>query len=230
MAIEVLTTRVLKEHLYDNLTDLCRIMRRHGSDKGITWHNYTPVYDLMFSHLRDRDDVQVFELGIGTNNPDLPSSMGINGTPGASLRGWKEWMPKARIVGADIDRNILFREESIETYYVDQRSANTIHDLWSAIPGDATFDIIIDDGLHTFEANDNFLRHSHDRVRPGGFYIIEDILEDDIASFEASIPEYKEWFAEVVLCKLPHKINKCDNNLLILYKNPLEADVSMVVI
>ena len=37
-------------------------------------------------------------------------------------------------------------------------------------------DIIIEDGLHTFEANVSFLEESLDRLRLGGIYITEDIM------------------------------------------------------
>ena len=40
--------------------------------------------------------------------------------PGASLRVWKEFFTKAKIFGADIDKNTLFREKRIQTFHVDQ--------------------------------------------------------------------------------------------------------------
>ena len=81
-------------------TELCKIMGKSGSDKGNinlsnTAHNYTILYDYLFSHLKDKE-IRLFELGLGTNNPNLPSSMGINGVPGASLYGWKEYFPKQK--------------------------------------------------------------------------------------------------------------------------------------
>ena len=38
-------------------------------------------------------------IGIGSNNPNLPSSMGADRVPGASLRAWRELLPGAQIVG-----------------------------------------------------------------------------------------------------------------------------------
>src|SRR5271170_5540254 len=63
-------------------TAMCRVMARHGSDKG-TKHNYTTIYSVLFGKLRKRP-LRIFELGLGTNNPHFASSMGVYGTPGAS--------------------------------------------------------------------------------------------------------------------------------------------------
>ena len=42
------------------------------------------------------------------------------GKPGASLRVWRDYFPNAIIYGADIDKDILFAEERIKTFYIDQ--------------------------------------------------------------------------------------------------------------
>ena len=71
------------------------VMTRYGSDKGDhDNHNYTTVYSVLLEAFRDRP-VRVFELGLGTNNPEIPSSMGIDGRPGASLRAWRGYLPNA---------------------------------------------------------------------------------------------------------------------------------------
>jgi hypothetical protein len=93
-------------------------MTRHGSDKGKGqgWHNYTTIYSVLFGKLHDQPFL-IFELGLGTNNPNFPVNMGINGRPGASLRAWRELFPRALVYGADIDRDILFEEDRIKTFY-----------------------------------------------------------------------------------------------------------------
>jgi hypothetical protein len=52
--------------------------------------------------------------------------MGRTGTPGASLRAWRDYFPNAEIYGADIDREILFEEERISAFYVNQLSESAI--------------------------------------------------------------------------------------------------------
>ena len=50
----------------------------------------------------------------------MPHHMPIDSTPGASLRAWRDFFPNATILGADLDREVLFEEERITTGYMDQ--------------------------------------------------------------------------------------------------------------
>jgi len=197
-------------------TRICDIMSKYGSDKGNGWHAYTPVYSEIFKELFDKK-LKIFELGIGTNNPNLPSTMGMSGRPGASLRGWRECFPSADIFGADIDRNILFSEDRIQTFYCDQLDRAAIHELWANPELRDGADIIIDDGLHTFEANANFLAGSLRYVRDGGFYSVEDIPRHDLESWRKQLPIYAKDFPDFdfALLELPSPINHFDNNLMI---------------
>jgi SAM-dependent methyltransferase len=106
------------------------------------------------------------------------SNMGVFGAPGASLRAWRQLFPHAVIYGADIDRAILFEEDRIKTFYCDQLDRSSIRELWGHPALSAGMDIIIEDGLHTFEANVSFLEESLDHLRPGGIYVTEDIGRD----------------------------------------------------
>jgi SAM-dependent methyltransferase len=193
-------------------------MTRHGSDKGRAWHNYTTIYSVLFGKLRDHP-LLIFELGLGTINPNFPGSMGINGRPGASLRGWRELFPHALVYGADIDRDVLFEEDRIKTFYCDQLDSVAIRDLWSQPVLQGGMDIIIDDGLHTFEGNTSFLDGSLERLRPGGVYVIEDILQETIEKWRNQLEIiYSKRFPnhEFALVALPNSVNDYDNNLLIV--------------
>jgi glycosyltransferase involved in cell wall biosynthesis len=159
-------------------TEMCRVMTKFGSDKGRS-NNYTPLYWALFKGRHDQP-LRIFELGLGTNNPDLLSNMGVFGAPGASLRGWRQLFPHALVYGADIDREILFEEHRIKTFYCDQLDGASIRELWSHPDLRDGADIIIEDGLHTFEANISFLEASLDHLRPGGIYVTEDIVWDSI--------------------------------------------------
>ena len=200
-----------------SLTDICNIMRRFGSDKGDGRHNYTKVYDVLLRERRS-DKLDIFEVGLGTNNEDVLSSMGPTGIPGASLRGWREYLPNARIVGADIDKRILFHDDRIETYFVDQLDASTIAALWREVetPG---FDLMIDDGLHTFEANATFVLGAYDRLNPGGIFIIEDIIDQDVnlLRFDAFLRGFRQ---PAALIRLPHATNHVDNIMAIIGAGP----------
>lgn len=191
--------------------ELCSIMKKYGSDKGGDWHNYTRFYYDIFDKLGTKN---IFELGLGTNNITIPSNMGADGVPGASHRGWKEWFPNAMVWGADIDKNILFSDDRIQTFYVDQTNPLAIRELVAKIPDQ---DIIIDDGLHTFEANHCFWKHMYTRVKPGGMYVIEDINLRDFALFESHFDEYTRYFEKVQIVELSSNHNKLDNALVVMY-------------
>ena len=77
--------------------------------------------------------------------------------------------------------------------------------------------------VHTFSANISFLDGSLDRVRAGGFYIIEDILSSDLnrwvdvleTVYARRFPTY-----EFSLVALPNRLNwHDDNNLLIVHRH-----------
>ena len=206
-------------------TELCTIMDKHGSDKGLGWHNYTTVYTHIFDQLdfKNKSNVNIFEVGLGTNNINLPSNMGINGKPGASLKGWSEYFQNANIFGADIDKDILdaIRDEKnrIDTFYVDQCSAETIRSMWvNPRLLDKKYDLFVDDGLHTFEAASTLLRESHHVIKENGVYIVEDIHLYDIDKYLNMMPQYKEWFKHAEILVIPHATNTLHNNILILQK------------
>ena len=92
--------------------------------------------------------------------------MGINGKPGASLRVWREYFKNAQIFGADIDKEILFKENRIETYYVDQLNRDSIKNMWKEINKN-NFDLIIDDGLHNYDAGKNLFLESFHNTSTG---------------------------------------------------------------
>lgn len=169
-----------KHYDYNIPTELCNLMDNYGSDKGPNFKNcgnYSKFYDFIFKDIR-KEVKYLFEVGIGTNYLDVPSTMGIDGVPGASLRSWRDYFDKASIIGADIDSRILFKEDRISTYYVDQYDNKSIKKLWEKFK-DVLFDIIIDDGIHDTHSensgNLNFFKNSIQMLRPGGFYIIEDV-------------------------------------------------------
>jgi hypothetical protein len=182
--MEELINKFYSERIYArSTTKLCEFMNAYGSDKGTSGGagNYTKLYNLLFKDIANNIK-NVFEVGLGSNNIDVPSNMGPNGIPGASLRAWKAYFPNAKIYGADIDNKILFEEERIRTFFVDQYDENSIKDLWNNFEG-IEFDIMLDDGIHDVawtdnSGNINFFKNSIHKLKKSGFYIIEDVACD----------------------------------------------------
>jgi hypothetical protein len=172
------------------------LMNNMGSDKGPVWHNYSQFYSALFEPIRTQP-LALFELGVGTNNVDISSNMGGHGRPGASLYAWSEFFTDASIYAADIDRDCLFEhaKRKIQCYYCDQTDSKAIRDLWleEDLSG-VTFDILIEDGLHEPFANKIFFEESHQQVKVGGVYIIEDINNKYEDYFKGLLEEWKQTY------------------------------------
>ena len=152
---------------------------KFGSDKS-TGHNYHRLYGEILKH---KDDIShVLEIGLGTNNLDVVSNMGTQGMPGASLRAFREYLPNATIFGADIDKRILFQDSRIHTYFVNQTDLTSLESLGKNIPD--SMDLIIDDGLHSPNANVAVLAFGLKKLKNRGWLVIEDIPERAIPLWE----------------------------------------------
>jgi hypothetical protein len=219
--LEYKITTYYTKNMTDEIAQLCDL---YGSDKGeiksqghpYAWpsHTYADYYSQLFSHCRN-SVTKVFECGLGTNNPELLSSMGIHGKPGASLRVWRDYFPNAIIYGADIDKDVLFEEERIKTFYMDQLNPKSIKEYWEMV-GEDNFDFMLDDGLHTFEAGSSLFNNSIGKLSKLGTYVIEDVLFEDLC-------RYKDFFRNS-----PYAVNYIvlnrpnlplrDNNLVVIRK------------
>lgn len=169
---------------------LNRLASEFGTDKGgyspaekpYPWesHTYADVYELLFG--MGRHTVRrVLECGLGSNSPGAPSGMGERGKPGASLRLWRDFFPRAEIIGVDIDEAIIFQEERIRTYVCDQTDRDSIAGFVARAGLEAgSIDVIIDDGLHTAKAAISFFEGACSLLATDGWYVIEDVRTIDV--------------------------------------------------
>lgn len=231
---------------YDELSE---IMSKYGSDKG--WglcenflvhnlispngicHNYTFYYDQLFSKYRN-EPLKIFEMGVG-----VPKCMV---SWAGSLLGWKEYFPNSIIFSADFDEDYLYCDDRITSYYVDQESVDSIINLWKNLKRH-TFDIIIDDGPHTYISNILFYKQSIHKLKINGFFIIEDINLDfiDILFNEIininNLPENKifDFTVAKLVIPWPKKFTPPDehlskmNNLIIVQKINYKPDMSFML-
>jgi hypothetical protein len=172
-----------------------------------TDHSYLEVYDVLLKS-KKHSALNVLEVGIGDGNQGA--------TNGGSIKLWKDYFPNALIVGADIDKLIMFQEERIQTYYVDQLDTDSIGELWQLIGGGGDFDIMIDDGLHTVEAAINLFACSIDFLKNSGTYIIEDVTMQRLSGLMEYF--YTKPFKTALFSS--HRVN-CkvgDNMLLVIQK------------
>lgn len=166
-----------KDHI--SVNELKKLFDFYGSDKA----NYHSYHFLFGTILRDKEDIKfIFEIGLGTNHTDVVSNMNWWGKPGASLRAFRDYCVNAEIYGGDIDKRILFKDNRIQTFFIDQTNPATFDDLLTKIP--TGFDLVIDDGLHSPDANINSLRFGLEIVKKGGWVVIEDIGNDAISLWQ----------------------------------------------
>lgn len=203
---------------FSGATPLCDIMNEAGSDKGNGWHNYTKIYSSLFEKM---DVKHLLEMGIGTTSSSFEYNMGATGTPMASHRGWRKYFANATIYAADIDADVAKNEDRIYAYQCDQTNAASINNLWAQADIPEEFDVIIDDGLHEFEANTHFFENSIHKLKDGGIYVVEDVQSVKLGYWEQKIKnEYAQKYPKLVfrLCSIPNLANGLDNNFVIIYK------------
>jgi len=217
--------KVVSQYRKDPTNELAKLCDHYGSDKGelqtkghpYPWesHTYTDYYSRLFAHSRN-SALKIFECGLGTNNPKIPSSMGVYGKPGASLRVWRDYFPNASIWGADIDKESLFQEERIRTHFIDQLSPSSIQEFWKWA-GVRDFDFILDDGLHTFEAGSTLFLNSIEYLSDSGVYVIEDVSIPDLQRFKEFFKPTTFLVDYVSLIRPDSRL--MDNNLVVIRKS-----------
>ena len=161
--------------------ELCTLYKKYGSDKkgdGDNSHNYPNLYYPIFQPLRNQA-FNFFELGLGSQDKSITWHFNYPGCKvGASLYAAEEFFTNANIYGADIDPIIRLNSDRIKTFYCNAKEYNTIKAMWNEPElKDKTFEIIMDDACHEFEANYCFAINSLSKLAPQGLFIIEDVWE-----------------------------------------------------
>jgi lipopolysaccharide biosynthesis glycosyltransferase len=154
-------------------TELCFLGKKYCVDKSPFFgnHTYTSEYHALL-HKRANSIKKVLEIGIG--NVELMKHLTSSEyAPGASLRMWRDYFPNAHIFGCDILVSVLFKEDRITTFQVDQSNEASLNDITTFTGND--IDLIIDDGSHIKEHMIVSFNTLWKSVKPGGLYIIEDI-------------------------------------------------------
>ncbi len=168
--------RKFNELNYDSdlANELMTLFEKNGSDKHL--HNYHLIYSYIFSNYKIEN---LLEIGLGSNDENILSSMGGYGTPGGCLRTFSEILnDKAKIVGLDIDESILFNEKNIQTFYFDQLNLEHINKFSQQYS--RYFDLLIDDGLHSNISMINTIHLAKTTLRENGILVIEDIFHEQL--------------------------------------------------
>jgi SAM-dependent methyltransferase len=132
---------------------------QNNTGKKITkWTHYFWVYEKHFAHLRDKE-FKMLEIGV------------LNG---GSLEMWRNYFPKAKIVGIDINPDCRNHEQADKNIFVrigDQSDEKFLQDL---IDEFGEFDLILDDGSHHVDHVNRTFQYLYPKLKDGGIYFIED--------------------------------------------------------
>jgi hypothetical protein len=160
-AVTAATTALLAA-ITDTRIDLDHLAGHYGSDKWGGWHWYTPHYARHFQRLRT-EPVRVLEIGIG----DYSDPAG----GGASLRMWQRYFRRGLVHGLDIVDKTAVDGLRVRALRGDQSDPDRLAEIAALGP----FDIVIDDGSHRPADVITSFSHLFPAVRPGGYYVIEDL-------------------------------------------------------
>lgn len=141
---------------------LRQLFDEYGTDKG-TKHSYDLIYEPLFAPNR-AEFINFLEVGVWK---------------GHGLAALHEYFENANLYGIDIFTRIKPEEVPVfNEYRVDwAKGDSTKIEIMSVLRDKfgVYFDYILDDGLHTPEANKLTFRHCAPFLKPGGLYIIEDV-------------------------------------------------------
>jgi SAM-dependent methyltransferase len=140
-----------------NRPSLDEIGLRHGTDKASWHHDYLSFYERYLRELRD-SAVSILEIGV---------------LHGQSVAMWEEYFPRGYVVGLDI--NPATKQHETERVRVEIADQSNAADLVRVAGIYGPFDLILDDGSHIWDHQITTLRSLFPFVKPGGYYILEDI-------------------------------------------------------
>jgi cephalosporin hydroxylase len=147
--------------------------RCYGNDVNKKPRIYLAEYERLFSRMRNAP-LSLLELGVKF---------------GASMFLWAEYFPNAIIVGLDVDRKPQHfpREKRVHFVQGSQDDPGALAQCVAAAGGQ--FDIIIDDASHVGRLSAASFAHLFPRaLKPGGFYVVEDICTAFLSEFPDSEP------------------------------------------
>lgn len=135
-------------------------------------HNYTPYYDFYMRAVQHRH-IKILELGVKT---------------GASLALWHDAFPKATIYGIDKDASpqhkpwIDRKRVHVETF--DLYKSSSLEDFAKQ---HGPFDMIVDDAIHTPQAQWHCFKTLWPHLKENGVFAIEDLHPNFKAKYKLNI-------------------------------------------
>jgi hypothetical protein len=156
-------TRVLTPLSLTNSFDL--LARFYLTDKSSLGNDYSAEYRRHLGPRRFQKSL-LLEIGVGGGKS--------RNAGGSSLHVWRDYLPRATIVGLDLyEKELPFLGRRVHTVQGDQSSQN---DLARIVGRFGPPDIVIDDGSHIASDVVASFTYLFDRIKPGGVYVVEDLF------------------------------------------------------
>jgi hypothetical protein len=146
-----------------SLTELAEF---YGTDKALSGHGYVKYYEGYFSSVRNSCK-SLLEIGV--------QEIAEKKYGAASLRMWEDYFTNANIYGIDIGDLTHLSNNRLKVYQSSQVDFATLKNILT--DNDLMPEIIIDDGSHAADCQQQTFEFLFDFLAPGGFYVIEDIAE-----------------------------------------------------
>jgi len=141
------------------------------TDKSSKKHDYMRFYEYLLTPYRDQA-FTMLELGVGIPSRKAPS-----------LRTWKQFFPKAQVVGVDIRKvSKQFEEDRIHVEIGDASKPRFLNRVFKKY----TPSVILDDASHFWSHQIIGFKTLFPKLPAGGVYIIEDIHTSFLAQEEGS--------------------------------------------
>lgn len=168
---------------------------KYGADKA-TFHKYLDFYQNLLPNRGFKG--RLLEVGI---------------MDGASLKMWRDYYPKAEIVGVDISDKSHLDIEGVTIIQCDAANLGELKKL-------GNFDIIVDDGSHmTADQQATFKQMYYNQLNKGGFYILEDLHTSLMPSYVNSELTTIEYLKKLDLpIKYFHRDKKVNDSMTCVIK------------
>lgn len=175
---------------------------KFGSDKGSIKHRYDRIYEPALEHLKN-EEFNLLEIGV---------------FKGKGIEAWLDYFPKANITGVDIFTRVPAKNIKILKHdrvdWIKHDSTTKPSDSVKKILSKG-YDVIIDDGLHTHDAQRlTFINMIH-FLNKGGIYYIEDVWAYDFMTAQ----DKNHWW----LKKYPNDYSQEKYNLLMNVLNKYDV-------
>jgi len=149
------------------ISQLSRLALKYNCDKYGS-HFYTEIYQ-KYMKAKKSKNIILFEIGIGGLEPKVGYS-GLK-TGGESLRMWRDYFKKGKIIGLDIVKKKLQLGMNVQTFHGSQTDPKVLSKI---IKKYKQFDFIIDDGSHNYKDVKFSFEYLFSSLKDGGYYFIED--------------------------------------------------------